>query len=309
MKNKIREITHYPPFDLLLKADPDPERIKEYCKKSKIFGIEKGPSVIGVIVLLPRRMQILEIMNISVEEQYQVQDLGKELLQHAVDYAAEKLFRKIVISTGNSSIHQLKLYQAMGFNLKKISKGFFVKHYNHYIMENDLQCRHRLILEYRLFREGRKSRMVRKLWKRYVREEGADKSTPYEVWSFGGNEYLANKLMHLVRIGKKTGTSSLKILYEKDGDPVPREGDISVITYGNGKPGCIIRTIRVLLKPFSEISEKEAELEGEGDLSLAYWRSVHEEVFTEELAQYGEKFSEDSIVVYEIFDVIYDILR
>ena len=61
----------------------------------------------------------------------------------------------------------------------------------------------------------------------------------------------------------------------KDNEKIPEVGDLSVITYGNGLPGCIIETKEIRIKPFKEITGDEARLEGEGDLSLDYWRKAH----------------------------------
>lgn len=57
--------------------------------------------------------------------------------------------------------------------------------------------------------------------------------------------------------------------------------------------------------PFCEVSEEQAYKEGEGDRSLAYWREVHRAVFTEELKEIGEIFSEEMLVVCEEFEVAF----
>ena len=45
--------------------------------------------------------------------------------------------------------------------------------------------------------------------------------------------------------------------------------------------------------------------EGEGDKSLAYWRQVHEEFFTEWMSEAGLTFTPDSKVVLEEFRKVY----
>ena len=45
--------------------------------------------------------------------------------------------------------------------------------------------------------------------------------------------------------------------------------------------------------------------EGEGDKSLAYWRQVHEEVFTEWRSEAELTFTPDSKVVLEEFRKVY----
>lgn len=51
-----------------------------------------------------------------------------------------------------------------------------------------------------------------------------------------------------------------------------------------------------------------ASKEGEGDKSLAYWRQVHEKIFTQWLAEAGLEFSPESLVVLEAFKVVYPVV-
>lgn len=68
---------------------------------------------------------------------------------------------------------------------------------------------------------------------------------------------------------------------------------------------CVIQTTKVYVAPFREISADHARREGEGDLSLAHWRMVHERFFREELAEAGLTFDEDMPVVCEEFACVY----
>jgi len=43
-------------------------------------------------------------------------------------------------------------------------------------------------------------------------------------------------------------------LYEKN-EKVPEQNNISIITYGDGLPGCIIETVEIKIKKFDEINE------------------------------------------------------
>ncbi len=64
---------------------------------------------------------------------------------------------------------------------------------------------------------------------------------------------------------------------------------------------CVILTEHVAVVPYREIGGEHARREGEGDLSLAYWRRVHEAFFTRELAEMGQEFTPDMPVVCEEF--------
>lgn len=160
-------------------------------------------------------------------------------------------------------------------------------------------------MKYRIFSEKELTKIIEEYWNRFIKKNKEYEKSKYEVWSFGYSENLANKLIGYVKEGKKTGTSSALEMYDID-EKVPEEGDISIITYGNGLPGCIIKTEEMRKKKFREITEEEARLEGEGDLSLEYWRNAHEHFFRLEYEEQGKKFSEEIPVIFERFKVIYD---
>ena len=125
----------------------------------------------------------------------------------------------------------------------------------------------------------------------------------YDAWAFGVD---ADQLAHLVVTGKKTATASAYPLYESEGEPLPEEGEYSVILDSRDEAVCIIRTTKVSVTPFDQVSEKHAFLEGEGNRTLDYWKSVHQDFFTEELQSAGMTFSPAAELVCEEFEVIYE---
>jgi len=68
---------------------------------------------------------------------------------------------------------------------------------------------------------------------------------------------------------------------------------------------CITETTKVYTCTFGEVPESHAFKEGEGDRSLAYWRNVHKDFFSEELKVYDIDFDENMITVCEEFKVIF----
>jgi uncharacterized protein YhfF len=60
----------------------------------------------------------------------------------------------------------------------------------------------------------------------------------------------------------------------------------------------------VTVVPFDQVDAGHARLEGEGDLSLAYWREVHERYFTDH-ATNDRGFAPEMPVVLERFRVVY----
>ena len=123
-----------------------------------------------------------------------------------------------------------------------------------------------------------------------------------DAWAFGVE---ADYLAELVLMGQKTATSSAFDLYAVGDEPLPKENELSVILDSKENAICIIETTKVEVVPFKEVSKDHAYKEGEGDKSLAYWRQVHEEVFTEWMSEAGLTFTPDSKVVLEEFRKVY----
>ena len=126
-------------------------------------------------------------------------------------------------------------------------------------------------------------------------------SGTYESWAFGD---APDKLAALVRNGVKTAACSAYDLYEAEGEPLPKEGDYSVILDSKGDAVCIIKTVKVYVAEFHQVSEEHAYKEGEGDRSLEYWRKVHIDFLTRELERLNLTFTENTKVVCEEFELV-----
>lgn len=144
------------------------------------------------------------------------------------------------------------------------------------------------------------------LWQQFKTKYGLSHDN-YQVWSFGDSPEMADELLACVLSGEKTGTSSLHLLYELEleQENMPEVGEYSVILDGNDEAQAIIGTKVVEIVPYANMSEVHAYLEGEGSRTLAYWRSVHQPFFEKELAEYQLAFSEDMLIVYELFELLF----
>lgn len=134
------------------------------------------------------------------------------------------------------------------------------------------------------------------LWKK------SDLRGAYEAWPFGE---APDKLADLVMRGIKTATCSAYDRYQRDHEPLPRPGDYSIILNSRGEAVCIIQTRKVYVTEFSRVSEEHALKEGEGDRSLAYWRTVHANFLANELSSMHQSFDDHTKVVCEEFEVVY----
>lgn len=143
----------------------------------------------------------------------------------------------------------------------------------------------------------------KEMWHHFCQETALAEDTPYESWAFGG---APDELAALVQTGIKTATASGYDLYALDAEePMPREGDYSVILNSREEAVCVIRTTRIFVVPFRDVDAKQAWKEGEGDRSLAYWRQVHWDFFTEDYGNYGIAFTEDSRILCEEFELVW----
>lgn len=124
------------------------------------------------------------------------------------------------------------------------------------------------------------------------------------AWSFGSDPQEADSLLELVLAGRKTATASAEAPYAGQGVPVPAPGDLSIILDGAGRPRALIVTTAVTVAAFRDVDAEHAAAEGEGDLSLAHWRRVHEPFLAAELSEIGLTFDESTAVVLEHFRLL-----
>lgn len=146
------------------------------------------------------------------------------------------------------------------------------------------------------------------IWENYLKSLGENRNNTdkqYSTWCFGSNKKEAAELAELVKKGTKRGTTSLYYWYEYEKEPLPLPGEYSVIVNWEGEAQCIIKTTKVTLLPFKDVTEELAKIEGEGDKSLEHWRDVHIRFFTEEMKDEVKQFTEDMIVVFEEFELVF----
>ena len=118
-------------------------------------------------------------------------------------------------------------------------------------------------------------------------------------WAFGDNPSLADELLALVLIGKKTASCCSLSQYQDEAWPMPELGDRWIVLDGAERPRCVIETTGIEVKRFDQVDAQFAHDEGEGDQSYAYWRKAHEAYFTRQ-----GRFSPDMLVVCERFRLI-----
>jgi len=113
-------------------------------------------------------------------------------------------------------------------------------------------------------------------------------------FAFGDGPDLADELLELVLKGVKTATCSTE-----DEPNISKPGERWIVLDGRGDPRCVIETTEVTFRRFGDVDAAFAHDEGEGDRSLAYWRSAHRNYF----GRLG-KFSEDMMLMCERFRLV-----
>lgn len=129
------------------------------------------------------------------------------------------------------------------------------------------------------------------------------KETPSSFY-FCDNKKDADQCAELVVKGIKQATATSLWWYKKNNISIPRVGDKFIITDWDGNAKAIIETIRVEKVPYNKITPEFAEIEGEGEKSLDYWKKVHEAYYKREMEIHHEKFEENMIIICEYFKKI-----
>lgn len=137
------------PLTLLLTADPSEKLIQKYLNKGYCYTALVEDQVVGVILVIYRGNSA-EIINLAVEEKFQRRGIAKKLIEFVQNEVNAKDISKLEIGTGNSSIHQLLLYQKCGFRITKIDFDFFRDNYDEPVFENGIECRDMLRLSMEL---------------------------------------------------------------------------------------------------------------------------------------------------------------
>ncbi len=125
---------------------------------------------------------------------------------------------------------------------------------------------------------------------------------PYaETFKFGDGPELCERLIALVRSGKKRATCGALHHFVEDGTAIPKPGEIYVALAWDGTPELVIRIVSVERCKFSEVSEDFALAEGENE-TLAGWQSAHRSFF-----ERNGGFDPDMELICERFELVADV--
>jgi uncharacterized protein YhfF len=140
------------------------------------------------------------------------------------------------------------------------------------------------------------------LWADYCAAIGESGPVP-PIDVFGDNPAMNDELLDLVLEGTKRATCCLARDFA-EGDQ-PKIGDYWIIADGAGTPRAIIRTCHIELKAICDVDDSFAHIEGEGDKSLAYWKTEHDAYFQRQATAEGFVYDDSMIGICEQFDCVW----
>jgi uncharacterized protein YhfF len=150
-------------------------------------------------------------------------------------------------------------------------------------------------------------KIEQEFWNRYLQSLSPSfrPVNPRVEASYAGNRSIADGLLVLYLCGRKTAGSSIVEDFISAGDPLPLIGNYWIFLNSKDEPSCILRTERVVFNKFKDVPVEIAIAEGEGDLTLEYWRKVHAELYLPHLSNWGVGNLDDATVVTEFFKIVY----
>lgn len=153
-----------------------------------------------------------------------------------------------------------------------------------------------------------KQEIIEAYWQKFLStlpEDSPYHSKTYVSEGWGVGPEMADELGTLIVAGTKTATCSALWEWEAEGESLPEAGAITIVLDGRGEPIGIVETTEVSIRKYNQVDADFARDEGEGDLSLRYWREAHKNFFSRTLPEIGKEFSEEMPLVCERFRLIY----
>lgn len=142
-------------------------------------------------------------------------------------------------------------------------------------------------------------------WNSYLSTLDEKPKVPNVEASIAGNDEIADQLLDLYLTGKKTAGSGLVKDYELSGDELPKVGNHWILLDSKKSPRCIVKTVRVEFYQFDQVPREVAIAEGEGDLSLEYWRNAHINFFRTFLKDWGVTDLDKETLVTEFYELVF----
>ncbi|KGE13104.1 ASCH domain-containing protein [Sphingobacterium deserti] len=155
-----------------------------------------------------------------------------------------------------------------------------------------------------------KTAFTKDYWREFQNKNPMYNSIPFPpCYYFCDNEKDANDCAELVQKGIKRATTHALSSLQLHNEELPSVDDIAIITDWYGNPKAIIKTVKVAIVQFKDITAEYEYIEGEGDKSLAYWKQVHWDYYLRELSDHGIQPTPAMELVCEQFETIWPLKK
>lgn len=131
----------------MLLGDEQESNIDKYLNKGDLFALFCG-EVRSVCVVTRERDGVLEIQNLATHKQYQNKGFASRLIEYIEEYYNGD-YKKIILGTGDVP-KTLAFYKHRGFNITHRVPDYFIKHYDHPIIEDGILLKDKIYLEKKL---------------------------------------------------------------------------------------------------------------------------------------------------------------
>ncbi len=149
------------------------------------------------------------------------------------------------------------------------------------------------------------SKSTATMWEAFLVAWRMALDTPCSLVEFGHAREMQDDLAALVITRSKRATTSLLRWYGAGGERYPLAGDYFIVVDSQKVAACVCRMTKVEERAFADVDEAYAQVEGEGDLTLATWRRDHRAFFEAEAVANQFVFDESTHVVLETFAVVW----
>ncbi len=129
--------------------------------------------------------------------------------------------------------------------------------------------------------------------------------TRYQVRSFGGSAAMADILIDLIARGEKTGTFAMEAEFDGAPERVPIQGGLVVVTRFQGPPVLLYRLTEVTRVAYRDIGPQHVAVEGPNARNVEVWRGIHWPYWGGILRARGREPSEDMMVIFQRFELLF----